>query len=175
MTVLAEELAQRFGCDLAPSSGSMEHGIVLVADVPGEQEMLGGKPFSGASGRYLESLLQSIGLSREAVYLTHVVKFRPPEREPNREEIAAFYPLLLEELHALRPKIVVTLGRVSLNAFLPKLKISQVHAQPFTVNDGDLRFTLLPLFHPAAAFHNGKVRPMLQQGFTVLGELLQAA
>ena len=94
--------------------------------------------------------------------------FRHPDnREPTRKEVDAFRPLLLSELQTIQPKLVVTFGRISLNCFQPDLKISLVHGQALQMQlkGMDFRFTLLPLYHPAAAMHNGKIRPMLEQDF----------
>ena len=164
------KLTEQYG-PLAPGWGNTESGIVFIGDAPGKRELLTGEPFSGVSGRFLDELLASIHLPRDEIYLTNVVKFRPEKRDPNKQEIAAFWPLLLEELHTIQPKLIVTLGRISLNSFLPLMKISEVHGQDFKMRLDGMAFTLMPLYHPAAAMHNGQMRPMLKNDFLRLGEV----
>lgn len=168
-----EALTQRFRQPLAWGSGNTKNGIVLIADAPGMNEAETGKAFIGASGKFLDELLVSVNLGREDIYLTNVVKFRPSNRDPNKVEIAAFWPYLLSELQMLQPKVVVTLGRIGLNCFLPEFKISQVHGQPFKMTLEGINFMLLPLYHPAAALHNGHMRPILKEDFLVLGAIIE--
>lgn len=166
-------LIQQYG-HLALGSGNRQtHGIVLVADMPGEKELLDGIPFSGASGKLLDSLLNSIGLEREQLYLTNIIKFRPIKRLPTKQEINDFMPLLIEELTSLTPAVVVSLGSLSLNAFLPGMKISDIHGQAIKLTWQNLSFSLMPLYHPAAALHNGKMRPILKADMLALGALLE--
>ncbi len=174
MDALKEDLEQQFRQPLAWGSGNAKSGIVLIADAPGVNEAQTGKAFAGPSGKFLDELLASVSLGREDVYLTNVVKFRPTNRDPNKSEIAAFWPYLLSELQTLQPQVVVTLGRIGLNCFLPEFKISQVHGQTFQMTLEGINFTLLPLYHPAAALHNGHMRPILKEDFLVLGRIIQA-
>lgn len=166
------KLAEQYG-PLAPGWGNPRSGIVFIGDAPGKRELLTGEPFSGVSGRFFDDLLASIDLPRTDIYLTNAVKFRPEKRDPNKQEIAAFRPLLMQELHDIRPKLVVTLGRISLNCFLPLMKISDIHGQDFEMNIDGWHFILMPLYHPAAAMHNGQMRPMLKNDFLKLGEVWQ--
>ena len=172
INALLQQLSAHFNCAVAPGWGNTAADIAFVADAPGRREIETGEPFSGVSGRFFAELLASIALPRDEIYLTNVVKFRPQGRDPNRQEIAACRELLQAELQAVRPRIVVTLGRIGLNEFLPLMKISQVHGQDFRLQAHGLDFTLFPLYHPAAAMHNGKMRPLLKADFLKLGAWL---
>jgi uracil-DNA glycosylase family 4 len=145
--------------------GSTSADIVLVGEAPGKQEDLKGQPFVGASGKFLDEMLEMIALKRSDVYITNIVKYRPPaNRDPLPDEKAAFLPYLQAQLAVIQPKVVVTLGRHSLNCFLPDLSISNVHGQPKRLNGQ----VYLPLFHPAAALYNGAMRQTLIDDFAKL-------
>src|SRR5271154_4310225 len=141
--------------------GNPQADIVFIGEAPGKNEDLQGKPFVGAAGKFLNEMLAMIDLKREDVYITNIVKYRPPNnRDPYPDEKKAFLPYLQSQLEAIQPKIVVTLGRHGLNCFLPDLQISQVHGQPKRVKlalkakpDNSLQVVILPLFHPAAALY----------------------
>lgn len=139
---------------------------MLVGEAPGRQEDLRGEPFVGAAGKLLDQLLASVGLSRSDVYITNVVKSRPVagpspgrNRAPAPDEIAACVPWLREQLEVIRPRVVVTLGRIALQHFLPGSKIADVHGRP--VSSG--RVTILPLYHPAAALYRRDWMRMLRR------------
>lgn len=143
-------------------NGSADADIVFVGEAPGKNEDLQGKPFVGAAGKFLDEMLAQIGLKREAVYITNIVKYRPPNnRDPLPDEKAAFLPYLQAQLAVIQPLLVVTLGRHSLNCFLPDLQISHVHGQPKRYAGQ----VYLPLFHPAAALYNGRMRAVLVEDF----------
>ena len=111
--------------------GSPDAKLVFIGEAPGKNEDLQGKPFVGAAGKFLNEMLASIGMKREDIYITNIVKYRPPNnRDPLPEEKKAFLPYLQAQLEVIQPRVVVTLGRHSLNCFLPDLQISQVHGQP---------------------------------------------
>jgi uracil-DNA glycosylase family 4 len=142
--------------------GNPEADIVFIGEAPGKNEDLEGKPFVGASGKLLTEMLESISLSRQDVYITNIVKYRPPNnRDPLPDEKLAFLPYLQSQLDVIEPDLVVTLGRHSLNCFLPELSISQVHGQPKRYKGR----VYLPLFHPAAALYNGSMRQTLMEDF----------
>jgi DNA polymerase len=142
--------------------GNPDADIVFIGEAPGKNEDEQGKPFVGAAGKFLNEMLESIGLSRDDVYITNIVKYRPPNnRDPLPEEKETFLPYLQAQLDIIQPKIVVTLGRHSLNCFLPELQISKVHGQPKRFNGQ----VYLPLFHPAAALYNGAMRQTLVDDF----------
>lgn len=144
--------------------------IVFIGEAPGKNEDLQGKPFVGAAGKFLDEMLDMIDLKRADVYITNIVKYRPPNnRDPFPEEKAAFLPYLQAQLAAIQPKVVVTLGRHSLNCFLPDLSISQVHGQPKRLHGQ----VYLPLFHPAAALYNGQMRQTLIDDFATLPAVIK--
>ncbi|HET8709178.1 MAG TPA: uracil-DNA glycosylase, partial [Candidatus Saccharimonadales bacterium] len=110
--------------------GSVDADIVFIGEAPGKKEDESGKPFVGAAGRFLNEMLASIGLVRDDIYITNIVKYRPPNnRDPLPEEKKAFLPYLQAQLEVIQPKIIVTLGRHSTNCFLPDLQISKSHGQ----------------------------------------------
>ncbi len=145
--------------------GDPEADIVFIGEAPGKNEDLQGKPFVGAAGRFLNEMLEMIDLKREDVYITNIVKYRPPDnRDPFPDEKQAFMPYLESQLDAIQPKLTVTLGRHSLNCFLPELQISTCHGQPKRYKDR----VYLPLFHPAAALYNGAMRQTLIDDFALI-------
>lgn len=150
--------------------GSIDADIVFVGEAPGKNEDLQGKPFVGAAGKFLSEMLETIGLERQDVYITNIVKYRPPgNRDPLPEEKAAFLPILQAQLDIIQPKLVVTLGRHSMNCLLPDLQISKVHGEPKRYQDR----VILPLFHPAAALYNGGMRQTLIDDFANIPEILK--
>ena len=151
--------------------------VMLVGEAPGRQEDLKGAPFVGRAGQFLDDLLESIGLARHQVYITNVVKSRPcigpppgRNRAPTAREIGACRPWLDEQIRIVQPQIIVAMGRIALEYFLPKKKISQAHGQPLP----HAGRTVLPLFHPAVAYHQQALRETLREDFQVLGTLLRA-
>lgn len=111
--------------------GSVDAEVVFIGEAPGKNEDVQGVPFVGAAGKFLDEMLEMVDLERQKVYITNIVKYRPPgNRDPFPDEKKAFLPYLQRQLEVIQPKVVVTLGRHSMNCFLPDLKISQVHGQP---------------------------------------------
>jgi uracil-DNA glycosylase family 4 len=150
--------------------GSPDAEAVFVGEAPGKNEDLQGIPFVGAAGHFLNDMLEMIGLKRKDVYITNIVKYRPPNnRDPLPEEKTAFLPYLESQLEVIQPVIVVTLGRHSLNCFLPDLQISKVHGQPKRYKGR----IYLPLFHPAAALYNGSMRQTLIDDFALIPTIIQ--
>jgi len=150
--------------------GNPEADIVFIGEAPGKNEDEQGKPFVGAAGKFLNEMLEMIGLQRENIYITNIVKYRPPNnRDPLPDEKEAFLPYLQEQLDIIAPKLIVTLGRHSMDVLLPGLKISQVHGQPKRYKDQ----VYLPLFHPAAALYNGGMRQTLIDDFALIPAILQ--
>lgn len=151
---------------LVMGSGNLDANIVIIGEAPGKQEDIQGAPFVGASGKFLNELLESISLSRDEVYITNIVKYRPPNnRDPTKQEKAEFWPYLLTQLQIINPKVVVTLGRHSMEYFLPNKAISAVHGQPESVKIGDHTIVVVPLYHPAAALYNRAMRQVLIDDF----------
>ncbi len=162
---LAKEATQ-----LVFGDGNPDAELVFVGEAPGKNEDLQGKPFVGAAGRLLNEMLEMIGLKREDVYITNIVKYRPPaNRDPFPDEKAAFLPYLKSQLDVIRPKLIVMLGRHSMESLLPGLKISQVHGQPKRAHGQ----VYLPLFHPAAALYNGKMKQTLIDDFVKIPVILE--
>jgi uracil-DNA glycosylase family 4 len=150
--------------------GNPDADIVFVGEAPGKNEDLRGEPFVGAAGKFLDEMLAAAHLSRQQVYITNIVKYRPPDnRDPLPQEKDAFLPYLQAQLAVIEPLLVVTLGRHSMNCFLPGLQISQVHGQPKRKNG----LVYLPLFHPAAALYDSTMRATLMQDFAKLPRIVE--
>jgi uracil-DNA glycosylase family 4 len=160
--------------------GNPNAEIVFIGEAPGKKEDEQGVPFVGAAGRFLNEMLEMIDLKRDDVYITNIVKYRPPNnRDPLPEEKKAFLPYLQSQLEVIQPKVIVTLGRHSMNCFLPDLQISQVHGQPKRIklqlkaNSDTLEVVILPLFHPAAALYNGAMRQTLIDDFALIPTIIK--
>jgi uracil-DNA glycosylase family 4 len=154
-----------------PGTGNYHADIVFVGEGPGKSEDERGIPFCGASGKFLNELLDSISLSRENVFITNIVKCRPPgNRDPLPDEKTTCAPTYLDkQLALINPKLIVTLGRHALGHFLPDLTISEVHGQPIIRQD----YTYLALYHPAAALYNGGLRQTLKDDFLNIPAVLK--
>lgn len=152
---------------LVMGDGNLDADIVFIGEAPGKQEDLTGLPFVGASGKFLNEMLAQAGLERGDVYITNVVKYRPPNnRDPKPAEKKAFMPYLLKQLEIIKPKAVITLGRHSMEYFLPGAVIGDIHGQPHKVKiDDDDELMIIPLYHPAAALYNGSLRATLIEDF----------
>ena len=162
------ELAKN-AINLVFGSGNPDAEIVFIGEAPGKKEDELGQPFVGASGQFLSDMLQSIHLNRNQVYITNIVKYRPPKnRDPLPSEKEEFLPYLERQLNVIKPKLIVTLGRHSTSVFLPELQISQVHGQPKR-KDGRV---FLPMYHPAAALYNGGLRKTLENDFKNINKTL---
>jgi len=160
--------------------GNPDADIVFIGEAPGKNEDLKGVPFVGAAGNFLNEMLDTIKLRREDIYITNIVKYRPPDnRDPSPEEKKEFLPYLQAQLEVIQPKVVVTLGRHSMNCFLPDLQISKVHGQPKRIRlrasngQGEVTLVILPLFHPAAALYNGSMRQTLIDDFVTIPIIMQ--
>jgi DNA polymerase len=163
------ELAET-ATQLVFGDGNPKAELVFIGEAPGKNEDLQGVPFVGAAGKFLNEMLEMIELKREDVYITNIVKYRPPDnRDPYPDEKTAFMPYLESQLEAIQPKLVVTLGRHSLNCFLPDLQISQAHGQPKRYKGR----VYLPLFHPAAALYNGAMRQTLIDDFALIPAIIE--
>ena len=155
--------------NLVMGDGNIDTDIVFIGEAPGKNEDETGLPFVGAAGKFLDEMLASAGMERSDVYITNIVKYRPPNnRDPLPEEKAAFWPYLLKQLQIINPKVVITLGRHSMEYFLPDMKIGQVHGQPKRIQFGDHKIVIMPLFHPAAALYNGNLRQTLLDDFALV-------
>ncbi len=178
LPLLQEKLKAWKGCPLHETANAVlgegnEHAkIIFIGEAPGEQENRLGRPFVGPAGKFLDELLASIGLKREDVYISNVVKYRPPaNRDPTDEEKAQCMPWLQLEIALIKPAVIVPLGRHALGHFFPKLSISVAHGKPQKLSDA---VTVFPIYHPAAALHNGNLRQSLLDDFKALDNFLQS-
>jgi uracil-DNA glycosylase family 4 len=161
--------------------GSPTADVLFIGEAPGKQEAKSGRPFVGASGRVLDELLASIGLDRGDVYITNVVKDRPPDnRDPHADEIDLYAPLLDRQIAIIQPKVIATLGRFAMDFVLSKFdapqqgeKISRLHGQPIEVDAPYGTVTVVPLYHPAVALYNRDQRGTLEDDFQVLKKLVE--
>jgi len=153
-----------------PGEGPANAEILFIGEGPGFHENEQGRPFVGAAGKFLEELLGKVGLRRNQVFITNVVKCRPPgNRDPQPEEVETCTRAYLDrQIQAINPKVIVTLGRYSMGLFIPNVKISNVHGQAMQVK-GRL---VVPMYHPAAALHQGSLKPVVESDFARLPELI---
>lgn len=153
-----------------PGSGAERADIFFIGEGPGAQEDQDGLPFVGRSGQFLDELLESIGMNRDEVFITNVVKCRPPgNRGPRAAEVQACGRYLERQLELVRPRLIVTLGRFAMERFFTDGRISEIHGQPRRV-DG---VAILPLYHPAAALYRGSLRSVVKEDFQRIPELLE--
>ena len=156
-----------------PGDGSAYAQIIFIGEAPGAKEDKEGRPFIGAAGKFLAEMLESIKMKREGVYITNIVKYRPPEnRDPLPEEISACAPWLAEEIKIIDPQLIVFLGRHAMNHYFPKEKISEVHGKVIIATLFGKRQKFLPLYHPAAALYNGSMREVLKEDFKKIPKIL---
>ena len=152
-----------------PGVGPEQASIMFIGEAPGFHENQQGLPFVGPAGRLLDELLERIGLRRESVFITNVVKCRPPKnRDPQPEEIEACRPYLDQQIELLQPKMVITLGRFSMARYFPNAKISRIHGQPRKI-EGVIYY---PMYHPAAALHQPSLRRTVEEDVLKIPELL---
>lgn len=153
--------------NLVMGDGNTNADLVFIGEAPGKNEDEQGLPFVGAAGKFLNEMLGTINLDRSDVYITNIVKYRPPgNRDPLPQEKKAFWPYLVQQLEVINPKIIVTLGRHSMEYFLPDMRIGQIHGQPKRIPFGTMKLVVLPLYHPAAALYNGGLRATLIEDFS---------
>lgn len=145
-----------------PGEGPVDADIMLIGEAPGYYEDQQGRPFIGAAGQFLETLLASIGLKRSDVFIANVIKCRPPgNRDPLPDEISSCAGYLQSQRETIQPKVIVTLGRYSLAKFFPGQPISKIHGQGRKVGDT----WVVPMYHPAAALHQGSLRRTIEEDF----------
>lgn len=160
--------------NLVMGDGTINADIVFIGEAPGKNEDEQGLPFVGAAGKFLNEMLAAAGMQRTDVYITNIVKYRPPNnRDPLPEEKKAFWPYLLKQLQIIKPKVVITLGRHSMEYFLPGMKIGLIHGQPKRIQFGDEKLVIIPLFHPAAALYNPAMRQTLIDDFLMVPEIIK--
>ncbi len=157
--------------NLVFGDGNENADLMFVGEAPGKNEDEQGKPFVGAAGKLLNQLLEEIGLKREDVYIANIIKSRPPNnRDPLPDEIEACKPYLMEQIKIIKPKIIATLGAHATRTMLNRsLSITQVHGKPHKMNN----WTLIPIFHPAAALYKRSTLDLLKDDFQNLKKLLE--
>lgn len=155
--------------------GNANSDIVFIGEAPGKKEDETGKPFIGASGKFLAEMLNSIGMKREDIYITNIVKYRPPNnRDPKPKEKEACNTWLVNELKIISPKIIILLGRHSMMRFFPKEKIGDIHGKLIILKAPELgKQAFIPLYHPAAAMYNGKLRATIIKDFKKIPKILK--
>ena len=176
---IADAVSDCKKCDLChsrdkgvPGEGPTDAEIMFIGEGPGFHENLQGRPFVGAAGDLLVELLDAIGMKREQVFITNVVKCRPPgNRDPQPEELQACNPYLEKQIQIINPKVIVTLGRFSMARFIPQAKISEIHGQPVKVKG----MLVVPFFHPAAALHRPSLHPIVEEDFAKLPDMIRNA
>ena len=177
LTELCRQMASCHACGLAqqrtqvvPGEGADDAEIVFIGEAPGYNEDRLGRPFVGPAGAFLDELLALVGLSRQSVYVANVVKCRPPaNRDPLPGEILACKPWLDRQLDMIAPRVVVTLGRFSLARYLPNESIGKVHGRPRQVDN----IVCFPMYHPAAALHQGSLRRTIEEDMQRLPDVLK--
>ncbi len=155
--------------------GNAAARVVFIGEAPGKKEDETGIPFVGAAGKFLAEMLESVGMKREDIYITNIVKYRPPNnRDPEPEEKDACREWLHAEIALINPDLIVFLGRHSMNDFFPTEKISNVHGKLLVKKFPHIATThFLPLYHPAAALYNGALRAQLLKDFAIIPKLLK--
>ncbi len=160
--------------DIVPGEGSATAEILLIGEAPGFHESVQHRPFVGVSGKLLRKTLTEVGCPPESVYISNIVKARPPDnRDPTPEEIKAYKPFLDREIEVIAPKIIVTLGRFSMAKFLPDVKISQVHGRLHKVVWQGKILYVLPMYHPAAALRSTAMKTAFIADFQKLPKVLK--
>jgi DNA polymerase len=155
-----------------PGEGPLDAEVMFIGEAPGANEDKQGRPFVGAAGQFLEELLAAGGLTRPEVYICNILKCRPPSnRDPLPGEIEACNEYLDEQIDLIDPLVIVTLGRFSMGKFFPNQSISRIHGRP---RESAGRF-YVPMYHPAAALHQGSLRQVMLQDFSRLPELIARA
>ena len=182
---LVEEIKRCQKCPLhayrrnpVPGEGPLDARVMLVGEAPGRREDEQGRPFVGMAGKLLTSILEKVGLPRRTVYITNVVKCRPPgNRDPKPEEIQACLPYLLRQIQLIKPRVIVALGRISgktlyEQAGLRWRGISRERGVPRNAHIAGVEVVLLATYHPAAAIYNPRLRPLLEEDLGKVPSLL---
>jgi len=157
-------------------AGNHEASIVFIGEAPGLNEAKTGKPFCGMAGKILDELLQSVDIKREDIYITNILKDRPPgNRDPRPEEISACLPYLKRQIKIIKPKVICSLGRYAMNFLMENFEladqidqISNIHGKVFTTNDLFQNVIIIPFYHPAAVIYNRSLKNTLLQDFKIL-------
>jgi DNA polymerase len=152
-----------------PGAGSAETKVMIIGEAPGKNEDLEGKPFVGSAGRNLDLLLEVASLKREEVFITNVVKCRPPlNRRPTKNEADACYQYLKRQIDSINPMVIVLLGDVALKRLLPNSNLSSVHGKSIKLQE----IVLFPTYHPASIIYNPSLKEVLIEDFRNLGKMV---
>ena len=179
---LDEKIKKCAACQLAetrntvvPGEGNPQADIMFIGEAPGKNEDLQGRPFIGAAGKSLDELLQQINLKRKDIYIANIVKCRPPNnRDPQPEEVQTCWPWLEQQIQIVKPKLIIPLGRHSLQRFIPEAIIGQYHGKALRKEFKPLgKLVFFPCYHPAAALYNGNLRSTLKADFQKIPLLIK--
>ena len=162
--------------NVVPGEGNVRAEIMFIGEGPGENEDKQGRPFVGAAGKFLDELIAIIGEKREEVFIANILKCRPPgNRDPLPEEVEACWPWLLEQIKAIKPKLIVLLGRHAMERFLPNQKISKIHGTAVRREIPEIgKQVFYALYHPAAALYQGSLRGVLISDFKKIPKVIEA-
>ena len=177
LSQLADQIRVCKRCDLAkgrtnavPGDGPENAEIMMIGEGPGFHEDRQGKPFVGAAGNLLDELLKDINLDRSKIFITNVVKCRPPQnRDPLPDEMEACKSYLDRQIELLKPKIIITISRFAMARWFPDKKIGEIHGKPKKFGN----LVVLPMYHPAAALHQGSLKPVLKEDFGKIPQILK--
>ncbi|MFH1375888.1 MAG: uracil-DNA glycosylase [Patescibacteria group bacterium] len=178
LTELASEIASCQKCKLheqrtntVPGVGNPDADVMFIGEGPGRDEDLQGEPFVGAAGKFLTQMIESLGWIRNDVYIGNIIKCRPPDnRDPEPDEVDTCWDYLEKQIEIIEPKLIVLLGRHSMNRFLPGFKISDAHGKPVRRKDGRI---YLPLYHPAAALYSPSQKEVHLADFAKIPKILE--
>jgi len=162
--------------------GNLEAEVMIVGEAPGKDEAEQGRPFVGSAGKILDEVLNKIGLERKKIYITNLVNDRPPEnRTPNKEETELYSPFLMRQIRIIKPKIIVTLGRVPTDFILKEYSLSRkadsmanLHGKIFSVNSLEGKIFIIPMYHPAAVLYQPSIKYTLEDDTQTLKKKLQS-
>ncbi len=179
LNLIADEIRACTLCELArtrthavPGAGPDRTGVMLIGEGPGFHEDQQGLPFIGAAGKFLDELLAQAELTRDDVFITNVVKCRPPgNRDPLPDEMMACSTYLDRQINAIDPTVIVTLGRFSMSRWFAGERISKIHGQPKKIGAR----TIVPMYHPAAALHQGNLKAVILEDFARLRTIVEKA
>jgi DNA polymerase len=174
------EYRKENGYSIVIGEGNVLADVMIVGEAPGLQEAKKGRPFVGQAGSILDRLLHSIGLERDNVYITNVVKDRPPNnRKPTSKEVALYGPYLSQQIDIIRPSVIVALGQTAMEYLFKKYnlperdqKLGQLHGNLFEVQTSYGKIHMMPTYHPAATFYNDDVKNKLEADIQVLKQLI---
>ena len=177
------DLPLKEGHNMVFGKGNSDAAVMFIGEAPGEKEDLEGVPFVGSAGKQLDKLLASIGLSIDDVYIANILKYRPPEnRNPSDDEIRAHTPYLIEQIKAIKPRVIVTMGNFATKFVMGGFDtegmkavggITALHGKMGKAVHGSDVFLVMPTYHPAAVLYNSKLRPDIEADFALLKEIIR--